>query len=92
MLEVKADWVSGDGKTLLNESTTFTFRAAPDGARMIDRVTTLAAAKGTGTVKLTDNKEGTLGLRVIRALEDPAEKGGEFKDAPAASPRWATWT
>ena len=22
-----------------------------------------------------------LGLRVIRALEDPAEKGGEFKDA-----------
>ena len=48
---------------------------------MIDRVTTLAAAKGTGTVKLPDNKEGALGLRVIRALEDPAEKGGEFKDA-----------
>jgi hypothetical protein len=81
VLEVKADWVSGDGKTRLNEATTFTFRAAPDGVRMIDRVTTLAAAKGTGTVKLPDNKEGALGLRVIRALEDPAEKGGEFKDA-----------
>jgi hypothetical protein len=80
VLDVKADWVSGDGKTLLNESTTFTFRAAP-GVRMIDRVTTLAAAKGTGTVKLTDNKEGMLGLRVIRALEDPEEKGGQFKDA-----------
>jgi hypothetical protein len=81
VLEVKADWISGDGKTRLNESTTFTFRAAAGGVRMIDRVTTLAAAKGTGTVKLPDNKEGTLGLRVIRALEDPAEKGGEFKDA-----------
>ena len=80
-LQVKADWVSGDGKTLLNESTTFTFRAAANGVRMIDRVTTLAAAKGTGTVKLPDNKEGALGLRVIRALEDPAEKSGEFKDA-----------
>ena len=81
VLEVKADWVSGDGKTRLNETTTFTFRAAAGGVRMIDRVTTLAAAKGIGTVKLPDNKEGTLGLRVIRALEDPAEKGGEFKDA-----------
>jgi len=80
VLEVKADWVSGDGKTLLNESTTFTFRAAPN-VRIIDRVTTLAAAPGAGTVKLTDNKEGMLGLRVIRALEDPAEKSGEFKDA-----------
>jgi hypothetical protein len=30
---------------------------------------------------MPDNKEGMLGLRVIRALEDPAEKGGEFKDA-----------
>ena len=81
VLEVKADWVSGDGKTRLLETTTFTFRAAAGGVRMIDRVTTLAAAKGTGTVKLPDNKEGALGLRVIRALEDPAEKGGEFKDA-----------
>lgn len=74
-LQVKADWVSGDGKLRLLETTTFTFRAVAGGVRMIDRVTTLAAAKGTGTVKLTDNKEGMLGLRVIRALEDPAEKG-----------------
>ena len=81
ILQVTADWVSGDGKTRLHETTTFTFRAAAGGVRMIDRVTTLAAARGTGTVKLPDNKEGMLGLRVIRALEDPAEKGGEFKDA-----------
>lgn len=80
-LQVKADWVSGDGKTRLLETTTFTFRAAANGARMIDRVTTLAAAPGTGTVKLTDNKEGMLGLRVIRALEDPGEKGNAGTDA-----------
>lgn len=81
ILEVTADWVAGDGRTLLHETTTFTFRALADGARTIDRVTTLAAATGTGTVKLPDNKEGMLGLRVIRALEDPADTGGEFKDA-----------
>lgn len=81
VLTVKADWVSGDGRTRLHETTTYTFRAAAGGVRMIDRATTLAVAKGLGTVKLPDNKEGTLGLRVIRALEDPAEKGGEFKDA-----------
>ena len=81
ILQVKADWVSGDGKTRLLEATTFTFRAAANGVRMIDRVTTLAAAPGTGTVKLTDNKEGMLGLRVIRALEDPAEKGPAGGDA-----------
>lgn len=80
-LQVKADWVAGDGKTRLLETTTFTFRAAADGTRMIDRVTTLAAAPGTGTVKLTDNKEGMLGLRVIRALEDPAEKGSAGTNA-----------
>ena len=74
-LQVKADWVAGDGKVRLLETTTFTFRAAADGTRMIDRVTTLAAAPGTGTVRLTDNKEGMLGLRVIRALEDATEKG-----------------
>jgi len=88
-LQVKADWVSGDGKTRLLETTTFTFRATPNGARMIDRVTTLAAAPGTGTVKLTDNKEGMLGLRVIRALEDPEEKSGEFKDASGRVTRMA---
>ncbi len=89
VLKVKADWVSGDGKTRLQESTTYTFRALPDGVRAIDRVTTLAVPAGGGTVKLPDNKEGMLGLRVIRALEDPAEKSGEFKDAAGRVTRMA---
>ena len=82
-LEVTADWVAADGKTLLNEKTTFVFRAAP-GVRMIDRTAVLTAAKGAGTISMKDNKEGMLGLRVIRALEDPAEKSGDFKDASGA--------
>ena len=77
-LGVKTEWVTGAAQTILEESTTFTFEARP-GVRIIDRVTLLrpTAAK----VTFTDNKEGMLGLRVIRALEDPAEKGGEFVDA-----------
>ncbi len=89
VLKVTADWVSGDGKTRLQESTTYTFRALPNGVRAIDRVTTLAVPAGGGTVRLPDNKEGMLGLRVIRALEDPAEKGGEFKDAAGRVTRMA---
>ena len=57
----------------------FTFRATADGLRVIDRATYLTAAGQD--VDFTDNKEGMLGLRVRRALEDPAEKGGEFVDA-----------
>lgn len=81
-LEVTADWVAG-GKTLLNERTTFVFRAKP-GIRMIDRTAVLTAAPGAGDIQMKDNKEGMLGLRVIRALEDPDEKTGEFRDATGA--------
>lgn len=85
-LEVTADWVAADGKTLLNEKTTFVFRAAP-GVRMIDRTAVLTAAPGAGDISMKDNKEGMLGLRVIRALEDPDEKSGEFRDATGAVTR-----
>ena len=85
-LEVTADWVSADGKTQLNEKTTFVFRAEP-GVRMIDRTAVLTAAPGAGDVVMNDNKEGMLGLRVIRALEDPDEKSGEFRDATGAVTR-----
>ncbi len=87
-LDVTADWVAADGTTLLNEKTTFVFRAAP-GVRMIDRTAVLTAAEGAGDVRMPDNKEGMLGLRVIRALEDPAETTGEFRDASGAVTRMA---
>jgi hypothetical protein len=44
---------------------------ASDGVRSIDRIATLTA---TQPVHIRDNKEGTLGLRVARALEQPDGK------------------
>ena len=50
-------------------------RSAPSAtARGIERVTTLTAR--ARPVTFTDNKEGVLGLRVARALEQPADEAG----------------
>jgi hypothetical protein len=77
-LSIEAVWRQGDGQDVLREETTFVFHASV-GTRMIDRMTTLTAI--AGWVRFPDNKEGVLGLRVARALEDPAEKDGSFVDA-----------
>lgn len=77
-LSVEMDWVAGDGKTLLREHTTFVF-AGDKGTRTIDRVTTLTALDQK--VVFTDNKEGVFGMRVTRALEQPATKPEIFTDA-----------
>jgi hypothetical protein len=77
-LELLADWVAGTGRKVLLETTTLGFLAAP-GARAIDRTTRLQALEAA--VSLKDNKEGLLGLRVRRELEDPNERSGEFRDA-----------
>jgi Family of unknown function (DUF6807) len=77
-LGIKAAWVAGNGETILDEETLFVFEARP-GIRVIDRITLLRPT--SGKVTFNDNKEGMLGLRVIRALEDANEKSGEFVDA-----------
>ncbi|HXK08291.1 MAG TPA: PmoA family protein [Vicinamibacteria bacterium] len=85
-LEVLLDWVKPGGVVVLEERTRFAFRA-DSTSRSIDRVTTLTA-KG-GTVTFRDTKEGMLGLRVARALEQPADKAEVFTDAsgkPTAVP------
>jgi hypothetical protein len=80
VLEIKAEWVTAqNGTSLLEETTLFTFRATADGMRMIDRRTLLRPSGET--ITFPDNKEGLIGLRVRRALEDPNEKSGEFVDA-----------
>jgi len=76
-LVVRSDWVTPTGKTLLHETTRFVFRASGN-ARTIDRTTTLAAIDTT--VTFHDNKDGTLGLRVRRELEQPADKPEVFTD------------
>ncbi|MEP0711663.1 PmoA family protein [Algoriphagus sp.] len=77
-LEVSSDWVNSKGEVLLTEKTTFIFRGKDD-QRSIDRIATLTAS--TGEVKMTDNKEGMLGLRTARQLEHPSNKPEIFTDA-----------
>ena len=77
-LDVEADWVTFEKKVLLNERTHFVFRGGP-GFRSVDRITTLQALDEK--VSFPDEKDGMLGLRVIRALEIPSDKPEVFSDA-----------
>lgn len=77
-LEVEADWLTYDKKALLKEHTRFVFRGGPD-FRSVDRITTLHALDEK--VVFADQKDGVLGLRVVRALEIPSDKPEVFTDA-----------
>jgi hypothetical protein len=77
-LTVESEWHKPDGSTLLRERTRFVF-AADGNSRTIDRITTLTAL--TERVVFKDNKEGTIGMRVTRALEQPATQPELFTDA-----------
>ncbi len=78
VLEVDSVWVMPDGSTILSEHTKYVFGGTAT-TRTIDRITTLTA--GATRVDLKDNKEGVLGLRVTRALEEPSTKPEVFTDA-----------
>ena len=77
-LQVTEDWTTPDGKTLLREDTTYAFRGGP-GLRSIDRITTLTALDQKVTFR--DSKEGMIGMRVARELEQPSDKAEIFTDA-----------
>ena len=77
-LAVEMDWVGPDKKPLLREQTRFIFRGTGD-TRSIDRLTTLTALDQR--VIFHDIKEGFLGMRVARGLEQPADKPEVFTDA-----------
>lgn len=77
-LIVEMDWLTPDRTAILRERTQFLFRGTADN-RSIDRITTLTALDAP--VVFRDNKEGVLGLRVTRALEQPADKPEVFTDA-----------
>jgi hypothetical protein len=77
-LAVETEWVGHDGRPILREQTRFIFRGTAD-ARSVERITTLTAVDRR--VLFRDTKEGMFGLRVARALEQPADKPQTFKDA-----------
>jgi hypothetical protein len=77
-LEVVMEWLTPSGTGLLREDTTFVFRAG-QGVRSIDRLTRLTALNEP--VRFNDNKEGVLGMRVARELEQPATKPEVFTDS-----------
>jgi methane monooxygenase PmoA-like len=77
-LVVESEWVTAENKPLLRERTHYVFRTGAD-QRIIERNTTLTAIDQKVTFR--DNKEGSLGLRVTRALEQPAERAEIFTDA-----------
>ena len=86
-LEVSADWVDHQGKTLLREDVRYVFHAG-ENVRGIDRLTTWTALGEP--VSFADTKEGMLGLRVTRSLEQPSneplvitEKDGSVTRVPA---------
>jgi hypothetical protein len=77
-LDVTMDWLTPEGTPLLREDTKFVF-SGDASTRIIDRITTLTALDKE--VLFKDNKEGMLGLRVARQLEQPSNKPELFTDA-----------
>jgi Methane oxygenase PmoA len=73
-----SDWVMPDGRAALHQNTTYVFRGDTT-TRSIDVLITLTA--GDRRVTFPDTKEGTLGLRVARALEEPTTTPEVFTDA-----------
>jgi Family of unknown function (DUF6807) len=78
LLGVEMEWVMPDGQPILREATTFIFQAGPN-LRAVDRITTLTALDKR--VLFHDDKEGMLGMRVRRELEQPSNEPLVFTDA-----------
>ena len=81
-LDVESDWVTFDKKVLVHEQSHFVFRGGP-GFRSVDRIATLRALDTK--VDFKDEKDGLLGLRVVRALEIPSDKPEVYTDASGAT-------
>jgi hypothetical protein len=77
-LNVEMDWLDAKGTLLLKENTRFVFRGDA-ASRTIDRITRLTAMKEP--VVFGESKEGVLGIRVARSLEQPSNAPDVFTDA-----------
>ena len=76
-LDVTMDWIMPDGSKVMQEDDQIFFRAAKD-VRIIDRIITLTAQDQK--VVFNDSKEGAIGIRVARQLEEPTKEALVFTD------------
>jgi hypothetical protein len=76
-LVTESDWVLPGGKTLMHERTQFIF-SGDATTRSIERVATLTALDER--VVFADAKDGMLGMRVARQLEQPSNEPLVFTD------------
>ncbi len=76
-LDVTMDWIMPDGSKVMQQDERLIFRSGRD-LRVIDRIITLTALDKK--VVFGDSKEGALGIRVARPLEEPATKPEVFTD------------
>ena len=77
-LVVEMDWLKPDGQPLVHELADFIFHTGPN-LRAVDRISTLTALDTPVVFK--DCKEGMLGLRVRRELEQPTTDVVTYLDA-----------
>jgi hypothetical protein len=75
---VTADWLDKEGQIMLKEETRLLF-SGNENANIVDRITTLKAAKNKVVFK--DVKDGLYAIRVARELEMPSNKAEIFTDA-----------
>ncbi len=74
-LHVVSEWATPQGAPLLEEQTRFVFEAELD-TWIIDRTTTLLALDDS--VVFEDSKEGMMGIRVARGLEQATDRPDPF--------------
>ena len=77
-LETLSNWVNQEGLVLLEERTTFVFSKNGNDF-IIDRIATLEAKMPEVIFK--DVKDGMLGIRLARQLEQPSNQADKFVDA-----------
>jgi hypothetical protein len=85
-VNVQMDWIMPDGSKVMQQNEQIFFRADKN-LRVVDRLITLTAQ--SQKVVFGDSKEGVLGIRVARQLEEPATRPEIFTDAngnPTAVP------
>ncbi len=75
-IKVSATWENQKKQVLLDETTTYLFKA-DENKRIIDRITILTAKQD---VAMPDIKDGMLGLRVAHELEMPSKEKKTFTD------------